>query len=125
MLVQAIHTYQERFEARENEVVDNKYEARLLILLNAPGHHDAGELSRKIQIPRTETESILVDMQTWGLLNITGEGSVMLTGQGLDKAVILWELVRQHEKDAMALVGGSQTHTFRKYLQRLIDWGNT
>ncbi len=125
LLVQAIHTYQERFEARQNEVVDNKYEARLLILLNEPGHHDAGELSRKIQIPRTETEAILVDMQTRGLLNIKGEGSVTLTGPGLDKAVILWELVRQHEKDALALLGGNQAQTFRKHLQRLIDWGNT
>ncbi len=126
LLVQAIHIYQERFEARQNEVVDNKYEARLLILLNEPGNHDAGELSRKIQIPRTETESILADMQTRGLLTIASDGgAVALTGAGADKAVILWELVRQHETYALGLLGPNQAQTFRKNLQRLIDWDNT
>ncbi len=128
LLVQAIHTYQERFEARQNELVDNKYEARLLILLNETGQHDAGQLSRKIQIPKTETESILGNLQTRGLVDVIGninDGKVELTAAGVEKSVMLWKLARQHEADALALLGSNQGRTFRSHLQRMIDWDKT
>lgn len=123
LLVQAIQVYQEQFESKQLQLAGNKYEARLLMLLYEPGKHGIEDLSSKIQIPKSETESILADLATNGLIKSRSfEGGVELTASGREKARLLWNLAKQHETDALALLSKGQEDAFRDNLLRLIKW---
>jgi len=125
LLVQAIHTYQERFESRQHQYAANNYEARILLLLREQGRHALDDLSRKIQLPRAEIEAILLQLEHQGqlIINREGEGNnVLLTEAGNKNASMLWTLARQHESDAMAVLGKGRADAFRTGLRRLIHW---
>jgi flavin reductase (DIM6/NTAB) family NADH-FMN oxidoreductase RutF len=125
LLLQAIHTYQERFESRQHQYAANNYEAKILLLLREQDRHALDELSRKVQLPRVETEAVLLQMEHQGLLIIGRDGNgiyVMLTEAGMKNAVMLWKLARQHESDALAVLGKGQAYGFRRGLRRLIQW---
>lgn len=125
LMLQAIHTYQERFESRQHQYAATNYEARVLLLLREQERHALDELSRKVQLPKVETEAILLQMEHQGML-IIGRNSdgiyVMLTEAGKNNATMLWKLARQHEADALGVLGKGQAEAFRRGLRRLIQW---
>ncbi len=123
LLAQATHVYQEQFESKQHQLADNKYEARLLMLLREPDLHNIENLSRKIQIPKSETESILTEMASDGLIIMRNhESDVELTASGQEKARLLWNLAKQHEADALALLSNGQADAFKDNLLKLIEW---
>jgi len=123
LMLHAIHAYQEKFELRQHQIIESNYEARVLLLLrNGVTGPDIADLSRKIQVPRSEIEEILRNLAGKGLISY-GDRPV-LTEPGRLKAARLWELYRQHEADAMALFGPKNAELFKKSLRQLILWGH-
>jgi flavin reductase (DIM6/NTAB) family NADH-FMN oxidoreductase RutF/DNA-binding MarR family transcriptional regulator len=128
LLLQAIHTYQEKFESKQHQVVANKYEARILSLLRDQDARDSRELGQSIQVPRPEMTGILEGMKKNGLVKVAGmdddgHGTVTLTPAGRQVAERLYELTRQHEADALELMRNGGADGFRQNLVKLINWG--
>lgn len=125
LLVQAIHAYQEKFEARQNRLVKSSYEARVLLLLRRHCQIEIRELGRKIQVPQAEMEDILTELAEQDLININEENDrrlVALGREGAVRAEELWKLARQHEADALALLHNGDATRFRDNLVQLIYW---
>lgn len=125
LLLRAIHAYQERYESRQQELINNSYEARALVLLHDnPGLTVSG-LAQQMQIPRTEIEEMLHDMEVRKLLEPWRgtKGEVSLSAEGLSKARQLHELAKQHEVDILAQVGAENSESFRRALKQIIQWG--
>ena len=127
LLLQAIHAYQERFEARQNQYAKNHYEARILSLLRETAGMDINILGQKIQVPKAEIAGILEDLKNRDLIMISdintgGFSVVKLTETGVERAEKLWELARQHEADVLALFRKGGVDNFRQNLIQLIKW---
>jgi len=127
LLIQAVHNYQEKLESRQHQLVQDKYEARLLILLLEPAGHTVDDLSHKIQLPLTETTAILLHMQHKGFIISElqqAHANIILSNAGRNLAELLWNLVKQHESDAMALMDQYEGINFKLGLLKLSGWGN-
>lgn len=127
LLIQAVHNYQEKLESRQYQLVQDKYEARLLILLFESAGYMVDDLSHKIQLPLTETTAILLRMQDKGLIISEfkqAHAKIMLSNAGRNLAELLWNLVKRHETDAMALMDQFQGINFKQGLLKLSEWGN-
>lgn len=125
LLVQVIHTYQEKFESRQNRLVGSNYEARILLLLRGGEGMEARELGGKIQVPRPELDDILTELDRQDLINMSYDGDrqvIELSGHGLEKAEKLRALARQHEADALALLRDGDAGRFKDNLIQLINW---
>ncbi len=122
LMLQAIHAYQEKFELRQQQIIESHYEARTLLLLQGKDKPDIALLSQKIQVPRAEMEEILQELA--GKELITSATCPGLTEPGRIRAARLRELYRQHEEDVMALFGSENAEIFRKSLKQLVQWGH-
>jgi flavin reductase (DIM6/NTAB) family NADH-FMN oxidoreductase RutF/DNA-binding MarR family transcriptional regulator len=125
LMIEAVHAYQEKFEARQHELTDNAYEARILEFMHDKESVEVTELSRGIQLPTEEMSGLLDDMQGKSLVAINVKhkhNHIVLTPAGKGKAALLWELAKQHEQDAISLFRQGDAETFRMNLIQLINW---
>jgi len=124
LMIKAVHAYQEKFESRQHELINNHYEARILLFMYGKESIEPDELSRGLQLPAEEICGLLDDMQSNSLVANSKDkhNRIVLTPAGKGKAALLWELAKQHEQDAISLFRQGDAETFRHNLIQLINW---
>jgi flavin reductase (DIM6/NTAB) family NADH-FMN oxidoreductase RutF len=125
LMIKAVHAYQEKFESRQHEHINNHYEARILLFMYGKKSIEPDDLSRSLQLPAEEMSDLLDNMQINSLVTINSKhkhNHIVLTPAGKGKAALLWELAKQHEQDAISLFRQGDAETFRKNLIQLISW---
>jgi len=128
LLLQAIHAYQEKFESKQKQLFESNYEARIITVLNKYHELDLNEICQMIQMPKTDTSTILNTLKNKKFIEFhskTEQKIIKLTEEGQIKSDALIALAKQHDRDVYALFGDCNADAFRDYLSRIINWAKS
>lgn len=126
LLVRAIHTYQDKFESRQEQLIESGYEARIITVLSRHQVLDLNSVCQLLQMPKSDTCSLLNELGRRGLVSYDDDGNytnTRLTADGVQKSTELHALAVQHDNDIYAMIGDSNGSKFRENLMAIINWG--
>lgn len=128
LLFQAIHAYQEKFELRQNEIIESNYEARVITLLRKYTELEIEEVCQMIQTPRTDTQAILENLSKKGFVWIDSNPVNVKAGLSRDgkiKSEELHHMAIEHDLEISKLFESCNAEAFRDSLKQIIKWGET